>query len=47
MAETSKPNFPRPTLPGIDPGHAMTFAAPLALDGGRSVAPGTVAYATE
>jgi homoserine O-acetyltransferase len=46
MAETSKPNFPRPTLPGIDAGHAMTLDTPLALDGGRSLAPWTIAYAT-
>jgi homoserine O-acetyltransferase len=46
MAETTVPKFPRPTLPGIDVGKAITFDAPLALDGGRSLAPWTMAYMT-
>jgi homoserine O-acetyltransferase len=46
MAETTSPNFLRPSVPGVDVGHAMTFDVPLALDGGRSLAPWTMAYAT-
>src|SRR6202012_3283355 len=46
MAQTTNPKFPRPALPGIDAGKAMTFDAPLALDGGRSLASWTMAYAT-
>ena len=47
MAETTSPNFLRPTTaPGADVGKAMTFAAPLALDAGRGLAPWTIAYMT-
>src|SRR5665213_1882134 len=46
MAEKTSPNFLRPTVPGVDAGHAITFDAPLALDAGHSLAPWTTAYAT-
>src|ERR1700749_458194 len=46
MAKTTRPQFPRPVLPGADVGHAMTFGAPLKLDCGRSLAPWTGAYMT-
>jgi len=47
MAETANPKFLRPVLaPDVDPGHAITFAAPLMLDAGRELSPVTVAYMT-
>ena len=46
MTETSSPKFPRPALPGIGTGMAMTFDAPLTLDGGRALESWTIAYAT-
>jgi homoserine O-acetyltransferase len=46
MAETTSPNFLRPTVPGVDVGHAISFDAPLTLDAGRSLASWTMAYAT-
>ncbi|MEI9929062.1 MAG: homoserine O-acetyltransferase [Rhizomicrobium sp.] len=46
MAKTSSPNFPRPALPGVDAGTAMTFDVPLALDGGLALESWTIAYAT-
>jgi homoserine O-acetyltransferase len=42
-----EPRFLRPiSAPGVDIGQAITFDAPLALDGGRELAPFTVAYMT-
>ena len=44
---TANPRFLRPiAAPGADVGHVITFEAPLALDGGRTLAPFTVAYMT-
>jgi homoserine O-acetyltransferase/O-succinyltransferase len=47
LAETANPRFLRPlAAPGADPGQAITFDRPLALDSGRTLASFTVAYMT-
>jgi homoserine O-acetyltransferase len=47
MPETVTPQFPRPlAAPQAAIGHAMRFDTPLALEGGRTLGPYTIAYET-
>ena len=47
MTETANPRFLRPlSAPNADPGQAITFDRPLALESGRMLEPFTVAYMT-